>query len=114
MSGGTWVGAFLDSLAAERNAAVNTRIAYARDLNDFSAWLAHRGRELSDVSQRDVDAYLLSPVATDRDANVILHVAPGAIGGKIGPLLLAADLAEHRRPREDARAALFLQQIVRA
>jgi excisionase family DNA binding protein len=61
-----------------------------------------------------VEAHLLSPVAADRDANVILHVADGAIGDEIGPLLLAADLAEHRRPREDARAARFLQEIARA
>ncbi|EYD76630.1 Tyrosine recombinase XerD [Rubellimicrobium mesophilum DSM 19309] len=60
MSGATWVGAFLDSLAAERDAAANTRLAYGRDLNDFSGWLAHRGVQLSDVSRGDVDAYLLS------------------------------------------------------
>ena len=60
MTGGTWVGAFLDSLVAERDAATNTRLAYARDLNDFSGWLAHKGLDLSGVSQADVDAYLLS------------------------------------------------------
>ena len=60
MTGGTWVGAFLDSLVAERDAATNTRLAYARDLNDFSEWLAHKGLDLSGVSQADVDAYLLS------------------------------------------------------
>ena len=60
MSGATWVGAFLDSLVAERDAAANTRLAYARDLNDFSGWLAHKGIELSEVSQGNVDAYLLS------------------------------------------------------
>lgn len=63
-----------------------------------------------------VDDYLLSPVAADRDANVVLHVVSAGRRGMIeliGPLLLAADLAEHRRPREEARAAELLREIGR-
>ena len=62
-----------------------------------------------------VDDYLLEQVQREDDANVILHVVPddvakaspqlwrGAVA--VAPLLLAVDLAEHPRPREQARAA---------
>ena len=60
MSTANWVGAFLDALAAERDAAANTRLAYARDLNDFTGWLARRGLDLGAVAAGDVDGYLLS------------------------------------------------------
>ena len=62
-----------------------------------------------------VDLYLLEEVQREDDANVILHVVPDDVAIKrrnfwrdaaaLLPLLLAADLAEHRRPREQARAA---------
>lgn len=49
-----------------------------------------------------------------RDTNVVFHIASGlfpvAIGG-IGPLMLAADLAEHRGPREEYRAVDILREI---
>ncbi|HVG48574.1 MAG TPA: site-specific tyrosine recombinase XerD [Rubellimicrobium sp.] len=60
MSSANWVGAFLDALSAERDAAANTRVAYARDLNDFSGWLVRRGIDLAAVSSGDVDGYLLA------------------------------------------------------
>lgn len=60
MTGERWVGAFLDALAAERDAAMNTRIAYAHDLADFSGWLARRGIDLAQVSASDIDAYMIS------------------------------------------------------
>ena len=59
--------------------------------------------------------YLLSAAKADADANVILHIAVPA-GGPVdvdAPLLLAADLAEHRRPREEGRAVEILRRIVR-
>jgi excisionase family DNA binding protein len=71
------------------------------------------------VATHDVDAvvgdYLLSPVAADKDANVVLHAAFADIlqTADIGPLLLAADLAEHRRPREEVRAAELLREIAK-
>jgi excisionase family DNA binding protein len=58
-----------------------------------------------------VDDHLLSPATTDRDTNVILHVAASTFDDLSGPLLLAADLADHRRPREEARAAELLREI---
>ena len=48
-----------------------------------------------------------------RVANVVIHVLPE--GQKAYPrskLLLAADLAERRGPREEARAAELLREVV--
>lgn len=57
-----------------------------------------------------VKDYLL--VDADHDANVILHVIPdGQNPCPESKLRLAADLAEHRRPREEARAAELLHEI---
>jgi hypothetical protein len=61
-----------------------------------------------------VEDYLLDRVAHENDANVVMHVVGHDIVREVPPLwreaavlpiLLAADLAEHRRPREQARAA---------
>lgn len=62
-----------------------------------------------------VDDYLLEQVQREDDANVILHVVPDDVATAspqlwrdavaVAPLLLAVDLAEHSRPREQARAA---------
>lgn len=54
------VGAFLDSLAAERDAALNTRLAYGRDLEDFTAWISARGRDLDGVGATDIEGYLVA------------------------------------------------------
>ena len=68
-----------------------------------------------------VDVYLLDHVLRDADANVILHVVPDEVAKQaphlwraaaaVLPLLLAADLAEHRRPREQARAAELVAEL---
>ncbi|MCK0151128.1 site-specific tyrosine recombinase XerD [Marivita sp. S6314] len=55
-----WIGAFLDAQAAERGAATNTQLAYARDLKDFRDWLEHAGSSLTDAQKSDVEAYLVS------------------------------------------------------
>jgi excisionase family DNA binding protein len=71
------------------------------------------------VATQDVDAvvddYLLSVAVADRDANAVLHVtSPDVLNdADIGPLLLAVDLAEHRRPREEVRAAELLREIAK-
>ncbi|PWC34409.1 site-specific tyrosine recombinase XerD [Azospirillum sp. TSO35-2] len=52
------VDAFLDMLTAERGAAVNTRLAYERDLADLGRWLAQRGLPLEDAGTEDLRAYL--------------------------------------------------------
>ena len=66
------------------------------------------------LGESDVDGvvrdYLL--VAADRDANVVLHVLPDAqYPYPDSRLRLAADLAEHRGPREEARAAELLHEL---
>ncbi|BAI70725.1 integrase/recombinase [Azospirillum sp. B510] len=50
--------AFLDMLTAERGAAVNTRLAYERDLADLGRWLAQRGVALEGAGTEDLRAYL--------------------------------------------------------
>ncbi len=45
-------------LAAERNAAANTRAAYRRDLKDLTAFLGPRATTLSQASADDLRAYL--------------------------------------------------------
>jgi integrase/recombinase XerD len=52
------VALYLDMLAAERGAQSNTLGAYARDLTDFSASLAHARRSIGDASTQDLRAYL--------------------------------------------------------
>jgi integrase/recombinase XerD len=52
------VESFLEMLAAERNAAANTREAYGRDLGDFSAFLRRRGGRLATADSEAIRAYL--------------------------------------------------------
>ncbi|MGI8524564.1 MAG: site-specific integrase, partial [Pseudolabrys sp.] len=52
------IALFLDMLAAERGAGVNTLDAYRRDLNDLAADLPVPGRSLRDASTDDLRAYL--------------------------------------------------------
>lgn len=60
MSAATWIGAFLETLAAERDAAVNTRLAYGRDLRDFADWLSRRGLDLERAGAAEIDGYLVA------------------------------------------------------
>ena len=55
--GASWAEAFLEMMSVERAAAKNTLTAYTRDLSDASGFLAGRGRDLSDASAEDVEAY---------------------------------------------------------
>ncbi|MGR3378603.1 site-specific tyrosine recombinase XerD [Salipiger abyssi] len=59
MSDRNWIGGFLEAQAAERGAADNTTAAYARDLADFSGWLAARGQGLDAAQRHDVEDYLV-------------------------------------------------------
>ena len=54
------LSAFLDMMLAERNAASNTRAAYARDLEDAAQFLARRKVELAAASEDDIRAYITS------------------------------------------------------
>ena len=55
-----WTQAFLAAAAAERDAAQNTQLAYARDLTDFAGWLAPRGLHFATVGQADIAAYMVA------------------------------------------------------
>jgi integrase/recombinase XerD len=52
------LGAFLEMLAAERNAAINTCAAYRRDLEDVTTFVQKRGRGLSEATADDLRDYL--------------------------------------------------------
>ena len=53
-----WVDAFLEMMAVERAAARNTLTAYGKDLADAAAFLKARGRDLSNASAEDIEAWL--------------------------------------------------------
>jgi integrase/recombinase XerD len=53
------IEAFLEAQAAELGAALNTRLAYARDLRDFSEWLDTRALGLDTAARADVEDYLV-------------------------------------------------------
>ncbi len=55
--GQDWTSAFLEMMAVERSAARNTLTAYAKDLEDASAFLAGKGHGLDDASAEEVEAY---------------------------------------------------------
>lgn len=57
------ISTFLEAQAAELDASENTRMAYARDLKDFAAWLDRRKLELLAAMQTDIENYLI-----DQDA----------------------------------------------
>jgi len=59
MSDVRWLERFLEAIQAERDAARNTTLSYARDLTDFSGFLAGRGLDLSTADRADVEAYLV-------------------------------------------------------
>lgn len=52
------IDAFLDMMLAERNAAPNTRQAYARDLGDAAAFFARKKKTLDKANEDDLRAYL--------------------------------------------------------
>ncbi|WP_050522410.1 tyrosine recombinase [Pseudorhodobacter wandonensis] len=56
---GRWVSVFLEAMAAELDAARNTRLAYGRDLLDFSEWLEARSDGLRTVEREGIEAYLI-------------------------------------------------------
>jgi integrase/recombinase XerD len=58
--GQDWASAFLEMMAVERSAAKNTLTAYAKDLEDASAFIAAKGRDLHDASAEDIEAYFLA------------------------------------------------------
>ncbi|MGK7755312.1 MULTISPECIES: site-specific tyrosine recombinase XerD [unclassified Roseovarius] len=59
MSTRHWLANFLDAQAAEAGAAQNTLQAYARDLTDFTEWLARGGKDAASAAQADIEDYLV-------------------------------------------------------
>ena len=55
-----WIATFLDALAAERDSAANTRLAYGRDLIDFAGWTAAQGTSFATIDRAGIEGYLVS------------------------------------------------------
>lgn len=55
-----WVQVFLEAQAAEMDAAENTLLSYARDLERFSEWLTDKGLHFTAAAQGDVENYLIA------------------------------------------------------
>ena len=53
------IATFLEAQAAELDASVNTRLAYARDLRDFTGWCGQHGLDLLSVQQDQIEGYLI-------------------------------------------------------
>ena len=102
------------------------RRASPADLSDLRAddrWALLVDLGASGIASADIEGYLGESdvdgvvrdyllVEADSDANVVLHVIPDAqYPYPESRLRLAADLAEHRGPREDARAAELLHEL---
>lgn len=95
-------------------------------LRDDARWQSLASSVVSGIASSDVDGYLAGRdvdslsrdfllMQADSDANVIIHVLPE--GQQVYPqskLLLAADLADQRGPREELRAAELLREIAEA
>lgn len=110
-----------------RNRAERRQLrAATADLADLRAdprWASLVDVGASGIASADVEGYLEESkvhgvakdyllVESDRDANVVLHVIPDAQDPFLNSRLrLAADLAEHRGPREEARAAELLHEL---
>ncbi|WP_322892945.1 MULTISPECIES: tyrosine recombinase [unclassified Yoonia] len=54
-----WVQTFLQAQAAELDAATNTQLAYARDLQVFADWLSDKGLHFMQVTQDQIESYLI-------------------------------------------------------
>jgi integrase/recombinase XerD len=59
MSDGRLVEAFLEAMSVERGAAPNTLAAYARDLDDYRAFLGARGRDVAGAERDDIAAFMI-------------------------------------------------------
>lgn len=93
------------------------------DLRADERWAMIVDLGASGLASPDVEGYLAESlvegilkdyllVDSDRDANVVLHVvSDGQYPYPDSRLRLAADLAEHRGPREEARAAELLHEL---
>ena len=55
-----WVQVFLEAQAAELDAATNTQLAYARDLQGFAEWLTSKSLHYSAVTRDHIEGYLIA------------------------------------------------------
>jgi len=93
------LGAFFEMLAAERNAATNTLLAYRRDLDDAACFLKSRQWGLADASTDQLRAYLGHLAGQD--------LAPRTQARRLSALRqFYRFLVEDGRRREDPTAAL--------
>jgi len=58
MNSNHWISAFLDAQTAERNASVNTRLGYGRDLLKFDEWCRRKNLQFGTLGRRDIEAFL--------------------------------------------------------
>ena len=54
-----WISTFLEAQAAELDAATNTQLAYARDLQKFAEWLKDKGLHFASATQDHVESYII-------------------------------------------------------
>lgn len=54
-----WVQVFLEAQAAELDAATNTQLAYARDLQNFADWLTDASAHFSSATRDHIESYLI-------------------------------------------------------
>lgn len=57
------ISAFLEAQAAELDASENTRLAYARDLSDFAAWLTASKCDFDSADRAVIEGYLVDCAA---------------------------------------------------
>ena len=101
------IGQFLEMLAAERGAAVNTIEAYRRDLLHYAAHLQRSGAGLRSAVARDVGAYVramaeegLAPASRARRLSAVRQLYKFMVGEG----LVAEDPAARQRGPKLARA----------
>jgi len=100
------VDAFLEMLAAERGAALNTLQSYRRDLDDFLAFLDRANKALPDTEASDVSAYLraasqagLAPASRARRLSAIRQLCKFLVGEGVMAEDPAIGLAGPKQPR---------------
>ncbi len=54
-----WVQVFLEAQAAELDAATNTQLAYARDLQNFAGWLTPKSLHFNSATGDHIESYLI-------------------------------------------------------
>ena len=68
MTGARWTEIFLEAIQAEHNAAENTVLAYHRDLEKFTGYLADRARDPATADRDDIESYLVMLTAEGMSA----------------------------------------------